>query len=570
MRKAVLAVSVLWMLAACGSQQPGNDDGTDAGSASGGSGSGGGNSSSGAGSGNGSSSGNSGGGSNSGSSGSGGSSSGGSGGGSGGGGADGGALADGGGGSGSGSGSGGAGSSSGASDSGGSSGSGGGGADAGDGAGAPGCHVPSGPPTASLVTFNDNGGWSWYQDERALIDTANNRLIIGSVASGGSRNGNVEATIYDLASGTKNTTVLNNLSIDDHNAPGFVITDTGTIAAMWATHRINCNSYFTTLNGTSWGATQIYDWSVKDGCPWGDAGTTNLVTYANPWNMSTEKRIYSAVRSVGTSPNFLASTDNGGSWSYYGRLTASPQTGYVAGYYKYWGNNVDRIDWVGTEAHPRDADNSLWHGYVKGGKVYNSFDVAVDSNVASMNAPDVNAFTEVFKTGTTIHGVTLDHMWNHDIMRYADGSIAITGQGRVAGTGTTDPDKRMIYSRFDGTSWKTTYLVKAGPKLYSSEEDYTGLSALDPDDPTVIYVSTVYDPRDDTTLLPKHEIFQGTTCDNGATFTWTPITQNSTVDNLRPIVPKWDATHEALLWLKGTYTSAQSYTFSVVGLLLQP
>jgi hypothetical protein len=53
--------------------------------------------------------------------------------------------------------------------------------------------------------------------------------------------------------------------------------------------------------------------------------------------------------------------------------------------------------------------------------------------------------------------------------------------------------------------------------------------------------------------------------DNGATFTWAPITQGSTVDNLRPIVPKWDVNHTALLWLKGTYTSAQAYQFTVVG-----
>jgi hypothetical protein len=42
------------------------------------------------------------------------------------------------------------------------------------------------------------------------------------------------------------------------------------------------------------------------------------------------------------------------------------------------------------------------------------------------------------------------------------------------------------------------------------------------------------------------------------------------VDNLRPVVPKWDADHTALLWLKGTYTSAQSYNFQVVGTITGP
>ena len=54
----------------------------------------------------------------------------------------------------------------------------------------------------TMITFNDNGGWCWYQDERALVDTKANKLLIGSVASGGSRNGYIEAVIYDLAAKT--------------------------------------------------------------------------------------------------------------------------------------------------------------------------------------------------------------------------------------------------------------------------------------------------------------------------------------------------------------------------------
>jgi hypothetical protein len=436
------------------------------------------------------------------------------------------------------------------------------------GAGPISCEVPSGPPTEQLITFNDNGGWCWYQDERAVVDTANNRLVIGSIGSGGNRTGNVEAVVYDLGSGMSQRTVLNTLSVDDHNAPGFVITDEGTVAAMWATHRENCNSYFATLDGSGWSNTKTYSWS-GDGCPWAGA-STNMITYANPWRMSAENgRLYSFVRSVDTSPASLTSMDNGGSWNFYGRLTSSPQVGYVAGYYKYWGNGVDRIDWVGTEAHPRDDDNSLWHGYVSGGKVYNSAGDVIDDNLGDGQAQDISNYTPVFRTGSMIGGVSLNHMWDHDIVRYDDGTIAVLGQGRVAGTGTDDPDKRFIYARYDGTAWKVTYLCKGGSKLYSSEQDYTGLSALDPDNPTIIYVSTTIDPRDDTTQLGKHEIWQGTTCDQGESFTWTPITQNSSADNIRPIVPKWDSTHTALLWMQGTYSSAQSFNEKIVGLIME-
>ena len=37
------------------------------------------------------------------------------------------------------------------------------------------------PQTPLLL--NNNGAWCWFQDERALVDPANNTLLLGSVAS---------------------------------------------------------------------------------------------------------------------------------------------------------------------------------------------------------------------------------------------------------------------------------------------------------------------------------------------------------------------------------------------------
>jgi hypothetical protein len=460
------------------------------------------------------------------------------------------------------------------------------GAGAGGGAaGTPACTTPpAGPvPTSSIIQFNDNGAWCWYQDERALVDTKANKLIIGSVASGGSRNGYIEAVIYDLATKkstlyTVSTSIKDN--IDDHNAPALVIRPDGKYVAMYSTHRVDCITRTSIFDGTKWGTEYKFDWTSL-GCPWAGADT-NLVTYDNVWYMGTS--LYDGVRSVGTDNAFLSSSDDGATFSYYGRLMDTKQVGYVAGYYKYWGNNTDRIDFVGTEAHPRDDDNSLWHGYIQGGKVYNSSGTVIDTSLqdsssTTTNSKDISAYTPVFKTGSMAGGVKLCRMWDHDIVRYADGSIAILGQGRADTCDSTptgsDPDKRMIYSRWDGTSWKTTYLVHGGPKLYQTssddEQDYIGLAALVPDDPTTIYISTTYDPTTDTTKAgAKHEIWRGTTCDNGATFKWTPVTQNSTKDNLRPIVPKWDASHTALLWLQGTYSSAQTYSLAIVGTITGP
>ncbi|MBN2530930.1 MAG: hypothetical protein JXR76_31375 [Deltaproteobacteria bacterium] len=83
-----------------------------------------------------------------------------------------------------------------------------------------------------------------------------------------------------------------------------------------------------------------------------------------------------------TSPHFIVSDDDGAIYKFDGRLTATDTVGYVAGYYKYWGNNVDRIDFLGTDNHPRDCNNSLYHEYSQGGKIYKSDGAVVDDNTS--------------------------------------------------------------------------------------------------------------------------------------------------------------------------------------------
>ncbi|HKO48337.1 MAG TPA: hypothetical protein VJV79_11465, partial [Polyangiaceae bacterium] len=412
-----------------------------------------------------------------------------------------------------------------------------------------------------MLEFSDNGGWCWYQDERVIVDQQSGQLIIGSVASGGARDKHVEATHWDLATSTGKRHHLGTMTYtDDHDVQALVQRPGGGYVAMWAGHNDDCNSYYSVYEDGAWSKSAAFAWPE---CP---SPSGKKITYANLWYLG--DTIYSYVRSIDTSPNYLASTDGGKSWKLGGRLTSTPQVGYVAGYYKYWGNNQDRLDFLGTEAHPRDNDNSLYHGYIKDGKIHDSTGVVIDDDFTDRSAQNVTKYTQVIKAGTTIKGARLEHFWNADLVRYDDGTLAALGTARVAGSGSTDPDKRLLYFRFDGSKWTTTYLVKAGNKLYSSEQDYTGLGALHPDNPRVIYISTPFDPRTDEGKVDgKKEIWKGVTCDGGATFEWEPVTANSQEDNLRPVIPKWDAKHTALLWLRGTYSTAQSYRLKIVGLL---
>jgi hypothetical protein len=436
-------------------------------------------------------------------------------------------------------------------------------------------YTPPANPTAANFTagtttlFNNNGAWTWYCDERAIVDVAGGKIIVGSDAntsgaSGSGRDGTIEVVIYDIASRTAGAvTRIGDLGPDDHNTPALLVKPDGKYLAFWAGHNENCNSYWSNYNGTSWAAQQTFDW-IPLGC---QTSVNTKVTYNNLWNMTAEGKIYNFVRSIGTSPNVLVSSDNGVTWQHGGRLTSTPTVGYVAGYYKYWGNQVDRIDFFGTEAHPRDNDNNLYHGYVKGGKTFTSTNAQVDADIGDTTSPQITALTRVFATGTTLDGKVMNHLWNSDLVRYEDGTVAAIGMARSS-MDSNNPNHSFLYHRFDGMTWRTTYLGEAGTKLYDSEQDYVGLGALHPNDPHIVYISTPIDPRNDMTLAHR-EIFQGVTCDNGMTFQWTPITWNSSRDNLRPIVPAWNSSNMVLLWFRGTYNTAQIYAEEVVGIITQ-
>ncbi len=414
----------------------------------------------------------------------------------------------------------------------------------------------------NLIQFNDNGAWCWYQDERAVVDTVGGKLIIGSDASGlgvggSSRNGNIEVVIFDLQTGLSQKFILMKASCDDHNAPAFLVRPDGKYLVVYAQH-YDDSSRYRIYDGNCWTEEQKFDWNSIPG------GTDFSTTYSNLFYLSAEDKVYNIVRCYARSPNLMVSNDWGDTWSYGGLLTEPDiSIGYVNGYFKYSGNGVDRIDFVGTEHHPRDYNTSIYHGYIKNGQNFNSYGVLMDTDISDKFAPKPADFTLVFASNTVVRGIRMTRCWTIDLQSYVDGTIATIFKARA---NNSEMDHRFFYARFDGSNWTSTYLGKAGSKMYSSEQDYVGLGALHPNDPNIIYISTPFDPRDDSNLLVR-EIFKGVTADHGATWTWTPITRKSIRDNFRPIVPAWDENNTALLWWRGTYYTAQRFDAAVVGII---
>jgi hypothetical protein len=423
---------------------------------------------------------------------------------------------------------------------------------------------------SNLILFNDNGAWCWYQDPRILVDTTNGTMLIGSIPApqgpdGQLRAGNVELTCYDLANGSRKRVVLHDkLESDDHDTAALLIRPDGRYLAMYTKHRRDSLSRWRVStnphDASAWQEERTFDWSAV-------VGGTN-VTYSNLHYVSAEKRVYNFVRAINDDPSIMTSTDDGSTWKYAGKLLTEPKIGYVNGYVRYASNGIDRIDFITTEHHPRDFNNSIYHGYVKGGKLHASDGTVVDESIFDNEGQSQTKLTKIFAANMVVGGETMTYGWTADLRldRAGNPVALITCRANDMPENSNFNDHRFFYARFDGKQWNTHQLAKAGARLWASEQDYTGVGAIHPHDVNVVYISTPIDPRDSSTLK-AHEIFKGVTTDGGATWQWTAITQNSSVGNFRPIIPAWDADHTAVLWFRGTMDRSQRYDAAIVGII---
>jgi hypothetical protein len=439
---------------------------------------------------------------------------------------------------------------------------------------------PSGPSgdevAGNLILINDNGAWCWYQDERVIVDTAQGQIVLGSVAHGrgvgdSTRNGDVEISAFDLGTGQRQRATLKHAFLsydaaDDHNAPALWMRPDGRYFTVYAGHNNDFLSRYRATTEphriTSWQPEETFNWNERI-----PGGSDMEVSYSNLLYLSAEDRLYNFARTDNRSPNIMISDDRGASWTLGGKLTYTEESvGYVNGYFKYASNGTDRIHFVATEHHPRDFNNSIYHGYIEGGQSFMSDGTLVDDDIFDQDAPSPNAFTPVFAANTVVAGDTMTHAWTIDLHLDANGRPYTVFQTRA---NEETSDHRFFYARHDGDAWQVHPLCKAGPGLHENEQDYLGLVALDPNRLNTVYASTPIDPRTDDSL-GTHEIFRGVTPDRGASWNWTPITQHSESKNLRPVVPTWDTSHVAVFWYRGEYDWQHDYDAAIVGLIDRP
>jgi hypothetical protein len=437
----------------------------------------------------------------------------------------------------------------------------------GGGSGTGGASGAGGAAVAAPIVLSQDGGWCWFESPRALFQGS--RLIIGSVASGwndASHKGDIDAIVHDLASGTTSTIELHNqLEEDDHDSPAFLLRPDGRFVTLYAKHGTE-NHFYYRLSGandpTTWAAEQTFMSMV-----------VTQLTYSNVFLLPSEQnRVYDFYRGLDASykPSYAYSDDLGQTWHSGNVIINVPSTGTLQRpYARYVSNGTDTVHITYTEAHPRDYDNSIYHVYYKAGMLYASDGTAIHPLTQGLVTPDEG--TRIF------HGDANDVAWTVDVVldpANARPHVVYSVQVGSAGlpTGQGGDDMRYRYARWDGTAWRDHALAYAGTRLYSGEDDYTGLAAIDPTDASVIYISTNANPTTGAPLTSagdgrRHwEIFRGNTTNAGDTWQWTPVTTGSTLDNLRPIVVSDGASRKVLLWLRGTY---RAYTDFQQQILMQ-
>lgn len=432
-----------------------------------------------------------------------------------------------------------------------------------------------------MVELNDNGAWSWFMDERAIVD--NGHLIVGSARANGDFGdrgrpgwGNVELAVLDLDSGEVDRIVLHEgLEQDDHNGPGLAVMPDGRYLAPYSKHSTERRLYWRLSkepgNPYDWDETKSLETPGTEGKQFGG----DNVTYTNPFWLSEEPgRVYLFYRGYSHDPNYLVSSNGGEDWEVGGHWLRG-RDGY-APYLKFTSNGRDAIHFVATEDHPRNFDNSLYHGFLRGGRLHHS-----DGRVVAPLHEGLDVETNTWDFTRVFEGGPDRVAWMSDIELDPEGSPVILFTVQRGGEGLPrkqgGDDHRFHLARWNGSEWEQHEVAHAGKRLYSGEDDYTGLGAIDPLDPNHLVISTDADPVTGEPLVSKsdgkrhHELFEGRSDDRGKTWKWTALTRDSEDDNLRPLIPRWDDPDRlAVVWMRGSYTANRgSWTTRVMAAVLE-
>lgn len=416
------------------------------------------------------------------------------------------------------------------------------------------------PRTTAFTTFMKDGGWCWYQDPRAII--SNGKLLIAGLSG---QSGDVRLGVYDLKSETIDGAIVlhKDFQKDDHNVPALYKRPDNSVLAMWAKHASEKIHYYSISdpdNYLKWGETKKYNHSYND---------KRGVTYMNLYYLKDENKLYNFFRSGDTfNPSFVTSEDHGETWGNYAHFIANDIAGRQRPYARYFQIDHNTVGISYTDGHPRQYGNNLF--YTK--FTNNTFYKVNGEKIKSLSEGPLRASEgEKIYSGSDTKKKSII---TESVPNSAWTCAMATDTNNNPHIGYTvylnDADHRFRIATWDGNKWNDREIAYAGKYLYKVESSYTGLMAFDPEDPSVVYISTDVDPSTGKDFGGVHEIYKATVgpSDDVATIKWEAVTSNSNYRNLRPIIIANDG-YKVLMWLNGPWYSFVDYDSNVIGKILK-
>ncbi len=424
------------------------------------------------------------------------------------------------------------------------------------------------------VVLAPDGAWCWFGNPRA---TFKDGILYFSYVRFG--DGRAALNAYDPRTRAGSVVWTSSFTQrDDHDNAGLLELSDGRLLAIYAQHGNEKRFYYrlsTNANPVSaadWGPERIF------------SNTTAGVTYANPYQLTAEGgRVFNFMRNLNFNPTFVTSDSSITQWSA-PQILIKTGTGSTRPYVQYCSDFSRRIDFIYTDGHPDSVNASLYHAYYRDGALFRTdgaFLKYLTNAPLLHDAPALERGSIIYQysdaaTNDANAHIPTGRAWCWDLLYHTNGApVAVFSVQRDTVTGPNWYDGRLYYyyARWSGTNWQKRFIAHAGRALYSSALDYAGGITVDPSNPDVVYISSnAADPFNlaDTMNVPlragdRYEIFRGVTHDGGLSFLWQSVTTNSTVDNLRPYVPRRNPYPCGVLWYAGTYTTYTQWEAAMLG-----
>ena len=401
--------------------------------------------------------------------------------------------------------------------------------------------VQAAPPTGrEHRELTQDGAWCWFGDPRAVThEGQHRRTYVGWVSSDGS----VVVASYDHETSDVQTSIVRaRFQQNDHASPSLLVRPDDRIVVFYSCHRGSRINYRVSTD-------------PEDVSSWGEEKMTGArldgfggYTYPSPALSPTEGDVFLFFRGQGYQPSLLI-LSGGETWDA-GRevLRGAGERPYA----KYAAAG-SVIHMAFTDGHPRrEPGNGIHYACYDRGE----FRRADGSQIAGMDELPFAANS----ADTVYDGAESDApAWVWD--------VAADHQGRpviVFAVFPSAEEHRYRYARWNGTAWEDHEIIAAGSHFPTGPEDgkrfephYSGGLALDHEDPSVVYLSRP--------VLGVFEIERWVTEDGGTTWRWEAVTRGSSVNNVRPCVPRGRLTDgPRVLWMRGDYFDYADYSTAIV------